>query len=83
MVDKLTVRLIVVFMGTIAAIVVLGGIYLADHDKSLTDALIALGGVALGNLGTFLVSTRGAGESPQDVTVVNPPSDPAQVEVAP
>lgn len=80
MTDHFTVRLIVSFMGTIALAIVLGGIYLAVRERSLPDALITLGGVALGNIGTFLVSTRGSGDAPQDVTVVNQPDNAVPVE---
>lgn len=74
------VNMIVAFMGSSALSVILGGIWLAAHGSSLPDALIALGGVALGNLGTFLVSTRGAGEPPQEVQVVNQPDAPVPVD---
>lgn len=77
--DRLTIRLIVSFMGIIAVGIVYGGIWLADHNSSLPDALIALGGVALGNLGTFLVSSR-TGTDAQDVTVVNEAADPVPVD---
>lgn len=79
--DKLTLRMIVGFMGAVALAVVGGIIWLADHGKTLTDAGIALGGVALGNLGTFLVSTHGSNE-PAAVEVVNPPAAPVPVEPA-
>lgn len=69
MTDNLTVRMIVVFMGTAALLVLAGGVWLASAERSLPDALIALGGVALGNLGTFLVSTRTGASSGEGGTV--------------
>ncbi len=74
MTDRITIRMIVLFMGLASLAVIAGGIFLANDERSLPDALIALGGVALGNLGTFLVSTRGSGDA-EPVTVVNTPDD--------
>lgn len=81
--DRTTVRIVVTVLGVIAVAVVLGGIWLADNDKSLTDAVIAMGAGALGGLSTFLVSTRTSGDPPQEVTVTNTPADPVPVDNTP
>jgi hypothetical protein len=78
--DRMTVRIVVTVLGAIAFVVVAGGIYLADHDKSLTDAVIAMGSAALGGLSTFLVSSSTRTDAPQPVNVVNPPDEPVPVE---
>lgn len=78
MMDRFTIRMIVAFMGIEALIALGGGMWLAAHEKSLPDALIALGGVALGNLGTFLVSARSSVDT-QAVNVVKP-NDPMPVD---
>lgn len=80
MADRLTVRMIVAVLGFIAVTIVVGGIWLANEDKSLTDALIAIGAGAVGSLSSFLVSTRGGSSEP--VTVTNPPTAPVPVEPA-
>jgi hypothetical protein len=76
MIDRWIIRMIVGVLGCVAIFIVLGGIWLADREKSLTDALIAYGAGAIGGLSTFLVSTRSGGDSAQAVTVPNTPAEP-------
>ena len=58
MTDRFTVRSVVVFLGVVVVMVVAGCIWLTAHDKQLPDALISLGGVALGGLTGFLISSK-------------------------
>lgn len=78
MTDRFVVRVVVIFLGTIALTIVGGGIWLAFKDHSLPDSLISMGGGALGGLTAFLVSTRTTGDT-QPVQVMNDPGDAVPV----
>jgi hypothetical protein len=66
--DVLTIRMVLAFAGLTVLAAMLGGIALAYTDRTLPDALIALGSGALGLLGGAALDTR---SGPQDVQVVN------------
>lgn len=54
------ITLMIVFaLATLAVIVVGGGIYLAAIDKTIPDALIAIGAGAAGALGGALIRPNG------------------------
>lgn len=55
--DTNTVRIVVVLIGLIVLAIIAATTYLANYDKALPDALIALGGVGLGGLVGLLAST--------------------------
>lgn len=76
--DALTTRLVLLFAGLTVLAAMGGGIALAFYDRTLPDALIALGSGALGLLSGAALDTRGR----QDVRVVNAPGDPVPVEDA-
>lgn len=57
MTSKLTVNMIVAFLGLTAILTIVGGFVLSMADKSIPDALIALGSAGLGALGTLLART--------------------------
>lgn len=59
MTDQLTVRLVVVGLALIALAVVAGGIVLALDDRTIPDALVAIGSGAAGALGGILARTSG------------------------
>lgn len=65
--DALTTRLVLLFGGLTVLAAMGGGIALAFYDRTLPDALIALGSGALGLLSGAALDTRGR----QDVRVVN------------
>lgn len=56
--DRLSELVIAIVLGSIALSVVIGGIVLALRDKTLTDALIGLGSVAVGALAKGNMSRR-------------------------
>ena len=58
MTSRTTVLAVVISLGLIAVIVVAGGIVLAGLDKTIPDALIAIGAGASGALAGVLSSTR-------------------------
>lgn len=68
--DSFVVRAVVVFLGLIALTVVGGGIWLAAYERSLGDALIAMGSGALGGLTGFLISSRVTADSAATTTTV-------------
>ena len=74
--DALTTRLVLLFAGLTVITAMGGGIALAFYDRTLPDALIALGSGALGLLSGAALDTRGR----QDVRVVNTPGDPVPVD---
>lgn len=74
--DALTTRLVLLFAGLTVLAAMGGGIALAFYDRTLPDALIALGSGALGLLSGAALDTRGR----QDVRVVNTPGDPVPVD---
>lgn len=76
--DALTTRLVLLFAGLTVLAAMGGGIALAFFDRTLPDALIALGSGALGLLSGAALDTRGR----QDVRVVNDSGDPVPVEDA-
>lgn len=78
--DQSTVRLVIGVLGALALAVVIGGIYLVSNDKSIPDALIAMGSASAASVGTMLART-GTNE-PQPVEVVNVTADPVPVEPA-
>lgn len=72
MIDALTTRLVLVFAGLTVLAAMAGGIALAFSDRTLPDALIALGSGALGLLSGAALDTRGR----QEVVVRKPAGDP-------
>jgi hypothetical protein len=76
---------LIAFLATLAAIValVVTGAIMASHGRP-AEALGIGGAVTglIGVIGTFKPRTP-SGDSPQPVNVVNPPSDPANVQEAP
>lgn len=75
--DQFVVRLVILFLGLFALTTLLGGIYLAAVGKAIPDALIAMGGTAIGAVGGILSRTSAG---PTEVTVVNPADEPVPVE---
>lgn len=65
--DSLTTRLVLIFAGITILAAMGGGIALAFYDRTLPDALIALGSGALGLLSGAALDTRGR----QEVVVTN------------
>lgn len=56
--DVWTVRLVVVALTSVVVLVIVGQVVLSFWDRTLPDALLTLGAVAVGGLGSMLVSTR-------------------------
>lgn len=83
MTNSKVVLTVVVLLGVFTLTGLLGVIWLLDHDTPVASVAIVSGltGTGLGALATLLASTRSTADPPQDVTVVNPPEAPAQVEV--
>jgi hypothetical protein len=78
--DALTTRLVLAFAGLTVLLAMAGGIALAFDDRTLPDALIALGSGALGLLSGAALDTRG---SRQEVVVRQDPGQPVPVEEVP
>jgi hypothetical protein len=70
--SRLNFNLLVSFLGFTVLVDVIGGIVLTYADKSIPDALIALGSAALGALGTAFINPPN-GDSPLPVSVENEP----------
>lgn len=79
--DQSTVRMVIGVLGALALLVVAGGIYLTSQDRSIPDALIAMGSGAAASVGTLLART-GTNE-PQQVEVVNVSAEPVPVDPVP
>lgn len=77
--DALTTRLVLLFGGFTVLAAMGGGIALAFSDRTLPDALIALGSGALGLLSGAALDTR---SGRQEVVVTNQPGEPVPVEAA-
>lgn len=75
--DALTTRLVLVFAGLTVLASMGGGIALAFYDRTLPDALIALGSGALGLLSGAALDTR---SGRQEVVVKQPAGEPVPVE---
>jgi len=73
-----TVTLVLLFGGLTVLAAMLGGILLAFTDRTLPDALIALGSGALGLLSGAAIPTRTEGV--QRVVVEQPEGQPVPVE---
>lgn len=69
MTDKLTVRLVIAFLGLGFILCLLGGFVLASQRVEVPEFLVGLGGTALGALGSLLARV-GDGD-PQNVYVTN------------
>lgn len=74
-----TVRMVIAVLGTLAGLVVAGGIFLAASDRALPGELIAIGSAAAGAVAGILSKT---GTDPQPVRVMNEEADPVPVEDA-
>jgi hypothetical protein len=95
MTDRDTVITVIRYLGRIAIVLALGFLALTGNllflaGKSGSVDPVAVGSVGavgsaltfvLGALGAMLVSTR-SDDSPQQVTVMNPPTEPVLVEPA-
>ncbi len=55
--DRLTVQMVVAFIGLFGLITISGVILLAYEGRSIPDPLSALGGAAVGALGSLLART--------------------------
>lgn len=80
--DQSTVRLVIAVLGALALAVVIGGIVLAFDDKSMPEALIAMGAGGAGAIAGILSRTSNP-EIPQPVEVVNVVGDPVPVDPVP
>lgn len=80
--DQKTVRLVISVLGVLALAVVVGAIVLSYQEKTIPDALIALGSVSVGAVAGILSKTSGS-ETPQAVEVVNRDADPVPVDPQP
>lgn len=78
--DTRTVRLVLIFGGLTVLAAMLGGIALAYTDRTLPDALIALGSGALGLLSGAAIPT--VSREPQRVVVDQPEGEPVPVQEA-
>lgn len=78
MTDRTTVRMVLLFGGLTVLAAMLGGIALAYTDRTLPDALIALGSGALGLLTGAAIPT--GHDEPQRVVVDQPEDQPVPVE---
>lgn len=56
--NRVNLNLVAGLLGLIAAIVVVGGIVLALSDKTIPEALVAIGSGAAGALASLLAATR-------------------------
>lgn len=74
MTDPLTLRLVLAFAGLTVLAAMVGGIALAYTDRTLPDALIALGSGALGLLGGAAIPT-----GRQEVVIRQPVNEPVPV----
>lgn len=74
MTDRFTIRAVVMYLGLVVVLSLVGGFVLSFVGKQIPDALIGLGSVALGSLGTLLART---GSEPQQVT--NIPGEAVEV----
>lgn len=63
--DRLTVQMVVAFIGLFGLITISGVILLAYEGRSIPDPLSALGGAAVGALGSLLARTSTV-ERPED-----------------
>lgn len=80
--ELVNVRLVIIFLGIATLIIIGGGVFLAAQEKGIPDALIGLGGTALGALGAMLSKTSAPPTGPQEVRVVESAADPVVVEGA-
>lgn len=62
--DQSTVRLVIGVLGLLAFTVVAGGIVLAITDRSIPEALIAMGAAAAGAVGSILARTGSSEPTP-------------------
>lgn len=67
--DRLTVQMVVAFIGLFGLITISGVILLAYEGRSIPDPLSALGGAAVGALGSLLARTSTV-ERPEDKSSV-------------
>ena len=81
MTDRTVTLSIVLVLGVVAVATVIGGLVLAMNDKSLPEAVIAIGSGAVGAIGGLLA--RSPLDGPQDVNVVNRAADPVPVDANP
>lgn len=72
--DALTLRMVLAFAGLVVLLAMAGGIVLAFYDRTLPDALIALGSGALGLLGGALMPS-----GRQEVIIRQPANEPVPV----
>lgn len=80
--DRFVIRTVVI--GLVAALLGLcaGIIFLAIIDKQIPDQLDRMAFLIGGGVVGLLAKTSSSSDSPQAVTVVNPPADPVPVEPA-
>lgn len=71
MTDAKTIRMVLAFAGLTVLAAMVGGIALAYSDRTLPDALIALGSGALGLLAGAMMPT-----GRQEVVIRQPANDP-------
>lgn len=79
MTEQRTILAVIIFLGTLSLLVVGGGVFLTATDHAIPDALIAIGGGAVGALSSILARTS---SGPDAVQVVNRPDDPVPVDPA-
>lgn len=72
--DKILLAVIVI-LGAVGLAVVIGGLFLANNDKSLPGELIAIGAGAVSAIAALLASPGSS-----DVRVVNQANDPVPVD---
>ena len=80
--SKLTINLVVGILGIIAILVVIGGIVLTLDDKTIPDALIAIGSGAATGVAALLARTSSEPSPPttaNTVNVTNPQVDQLKV----
>lgn len=73
--ERMTINLVVCFLGLVVLFGMAIGGYLAIDDKGVPDFIVATTSGAIGALGAMLAKTSSWTE-PQNVTVSNPTSDP-------
>ena len=80
--ERVTINLVVVFLGLVVLFGMAIGGYLAIDDKGVPDFIVATTSGAIGALGAMLAKTSASNE-PQQVVVNNAPNEPVPVAETP
>lgn len=85
--DRVTVQMVVGFIGLLSLLIVSGLIFLACEGRAIPDQLSTMGGATIGALGSLLARTftserRTSNEDALPVVVKNPADHPVPVAQA-